>query len=109
MQIQRFSRHGQNQEESANSCRVILKVSSLYKRFQSISETEIPGWGLKCLWFEFSIQEMLNRGFLPESLRNKQMLPFFGSFFFLFLFLGKTFFLSFDSAGFFLHMCFVLH
>lgn len=87
MQIQRFSRHGQNQEESPNSCRIILKVSSLYKRFQGISETEIPGRGLKCLWFEFSIQEMLNRGFLPESFRNKQMLPFFGSFFFpLFVF-----------------------
>lgn len=71
MQVQRFSRHGQNQEESANSCRIILKVSSLYKRFQGISETKIPGRGLKCLWFEFSIQEMLNRGFLPESLRNK--------------------------------------
>lgn len=77
MQIQCFPRHGENQEESANSCRIILKVSSLYKRFQGISETEIPGRGLKCLWFEFSIQEMLNRGFLPESLRNKQMLPFF--------------------------------
>lgn len=86
MQIQRFPRHGQNQEESANSCRIILKVSSLYKRFQGISETEIPGRGFKCLWVEFSIQEMLNRGFLPETLRNKQMLPFFGSFFFLLFF-----------------------
>lgn len=86
MQIQPFPRCGEIQQESANSCRIILKVSSLYKRFQGIPETEIPKRGLKCLWFEFSIPEMVNRGFLPESLRNKQMLPFFWLFFFPFLF-----------------------
>ena len=54
----------------------MLRVSSLYKRFQGISEPEIPVMGLKCSWFEFSVQKMLSRGFLPESLRSKQMLPF---------------------------------
>lgn len=57
------------------SDKIILRASSLYKRFQGISEPGIPKLGFNRLGFEFSVQKMLSREFLPESLRSEEMPP----------------------------------
>lgn len=61
--------------------KIMLRVSSLYERFQDISKPEIPVMGFKRLWFELSIQR-LSRGFVPESLKRISKCYLFGFLFF---------------------------